>query len=900
MLGSSGSLHCDRSCGCTAASSGSLATGPSSTARSLAVSAGKGRRSPGAPCAGGPHFWPRHASPAASPALASPAPGSPAAPRGSGSTLLGNCGNSGASRAPGHGAGDACRSPVPVPGVSPRLSVGSCGNAWASSLASGLGTSGGGVRGRSPKGCSPKSSLSPEDSRSPSGGPLHRYSAAEKGARRQRGRSPRAASPFDPRCDFDVLLHLPQDVGWHRFEAHVGVADHAAGTWTPGSRAKFLLIDEDTQVVFWESSDMLEPWAPTEHCSVLLASACDDPDLGGHCGGVEHHTLPRRLCLRVSCTMPPDGALWIDPIVTMLRRGGAETPSTAAGKVGLEEAGAPGECSGEVPEGKHMPKLGPQMHTQPWDDFFVGELGFEIVVNLQCRDFARLLAARFVDGALQQLLWHSLFVHNFRSAYQRYFLRPLQGHPRPQALPIMGSWSALRSQRGSVNSSSGGPRLRCYGSTSPPRAPAGTRHCPQMAQPPPRGSNGSPVAMERQPAGSATAAHEAPQPASRTSASCAVAAAATRTPPGSFAPLWAIEVFDWRQICRRFHLAQLLCVNVNFQLFNCTTPAGFVKDSGETLHTPKGTHGQTLALRCGWNIQLGAEHFLSCPTAVVAHRSPLGVAGMPPNVATVRGTAGPEPLAMTPMVSEKDSSVVLPQAGFPGQVRPQWTLEVDPGQYLVVATVGDRTVGFSANLEICGQPLFSGEWIEAGSFKSRCVLCSALRGAITVSPHWPRGGRDRDEATGSEVVVPLVEAGTRHESPSLPSPRGSSPPRPARNDALARGTRLVSLRVVAVSLAREVARERNLALSELSSKLLEARSKVEELFESRVLDRELCRAQAKLADIQVQKAFKLLSMMAMCKRVTHPYIYLNGEASSGPPAGQPPASTGDPERASPA
>ena len=42
-------------------------------------------------------------------------------------------------------------------------------------------------------------------------------------------------------------------------------------------------------------------------------------------------------------------------------------------------------------------------------------------------------------------------------------------------------------------------------------------------------------------------------------------------------------------------------------------------------------------------------HFQSQPSpVVVAHRSPLGVAGVPPSVATVRGTAGPEPtLAMT-------------------------------------------------------------------------------------------------------------------------------------------------------------------------------------------------------------------------------------------------------------
>merc|ERR1712129_537069 len=86
---------------------------------------------------------------------------------------------------------------------------------------------------------------------------------------------------------------------------------------------------------------------------------------------------------------------------------------------------------------------------------------------------------------------------------------------------------------------------------------------------------------------------------------------------GGFAPLWAIEVFDWWQICKKFHLAQLPCVSVNFQMFNGATPAGFVKDSGETLHVPKGLHVQSLALRCGWNIPLGAEFFLSCPSAVV-------------------------------------------------------------------------------------------------------------------------------------------------------------------------------------------------------------------------------------------------------------------------------------------
>merc|ERR1711953_334970 len=94
------------------------------------------------------------------------------------------------------------------------------------------------------------------------------------------------------------------------------------------------------------------------------------------------------------------------------------------------------------------------------------------------------------------------------------------------------------------------------------------------------------------------------------------------------------------------------------------------------------------------------------------------------------------------MASEKDSCVVLP---YSGQIKPMWTLEVDPGQYIVVATVGDRNVGFHAQLEVGGQPLFCGEWSEAGYFKSRCILCAAFRGAITVGPYWSRGGSRNEQ-----------------------------------------------------------------------------------------------------------------------------------------------------------
>lgn len=358
-----------------------------------------------------------------------------------------------------------------------------------------------------------------------------------------------------------------------------------------------------------------------------------------------------------------------------------------------------------------------------------------------------------------------------------------------------------------------------------------------------------------------------------------------------FVPLWALEVFDWWQICKKFHVAQLLYVSVNFQMFNCMTPAGFVKDSGETLHTPRGLHGQG-QLRYGWNIPVAADHFLSCPSAVVAHRSPLGVAGVPPSVATVRGTAGPEPLAMTPMVSEKDSCVVLPLSST--QAKPQWTLEVDPGEYIVVVTVGDRNVGFSAYLEVGDQPIFSGEWIEAGNFKSRCIRCAAHRGAITVGPCWPRSGHrtadHRDDCICSDTLAgEAMSCGVRHDSPPL-SPQAGSPRGTRAADGVVKGTRLVSLRVVAVPLAREVERERRSMFAEINQKLMEAWARVESIKQAvqasqggSSLERELAKGHSKVSELQVQKALKLFSMVGLGKRVPHPYIYLNGEVSSVPP-----------------
>jgi len=52
------------------------------------------------------------------------------------------------------------------------------------------------------------------------------------------------------------------------------------------------------------------------------------------------------------------------------------------------------------------------------------------------------------------------------------------------------------------------------------------------------------------------------------------------------------------------------------------------------------------------------------------------------------------------------------------------------------------------------------------------------------------------------------------------------------------------------------------------------------------MDKDVLRAQAKLSELHAQKAFKLLSMIAGCRRVTHPYVYLNGEALPWPPVGQ--------------
>merc|ERR1712232_87489 len=147
------------------------------------------------------------------------------------------------------------------------------------------------------------------------------------------------------------------------------------------------------------------------------------------------------------------------------------------------------------------------------------------------------------------------------------------------------------------------------------------------------------------------------------------------------------------------------------------------------------------------------------------------------------------------------------------------------------------------------------------------------------------------------------------------SPRGSSPsrschsggsPRAGRTtwgsvDSLAKGTRLVSMRIAAVPLVREVERERRSMFTELNQKILEAKARLDAVgptivsasagsmssaawTQEREHSRTQAKLEAKLSELHAQKALKLFSMIAMCRRVTHPYIYLNGEASALPPS----------------
>lgn len=261
---------------------------------------------------------------------------------------------------------------------------------------------------------------------------------------------------------------------------------------------------------------------------------------------------------------------------------------------------------------------------------------------------------------------------------------------------------------------------------------------------------------------------------------------------------------------------------------------------------------------------------------------------------------------MTPLVSEKDSAVILPMA-LPGQLKLQWTLEVDPGRYLVVVTVGDRHVGFAAHLEMAGLPIFSGEWVEPGSFKSRCVVCETRHGAITLGQHTSKAwssGLHKDEhvsmarLAASDGLLETMASPATSDSPpqAAGSPRldrhaahaaRASPASPSA-DALAKGTRLVSVRAASVVLVREMEKERKATFTELSAKITEARLRVDGLRQAlesgptSQLERELHRAFSKLAELQAQKALKLFSLIATSRRVTHPYIYVTGEAMASP------------------
>eukprot|EP00929_Paragymnodinium_shiwhaense_P070245 TRINITY_DN35572_c0_g1_i2.p1 TRINITY_DN35572_c0_g1~~TRINITY_DN35572_c0_g1_i2.p1 ORF type:complete len:1284 (-),score=185.39 TRINITY_DN35572_c0_g1_i2:41-3892(-) len=816
------------------------------------------------------------------------------------------------------------------------------------------------ARGRSPKASRSPEALqsprSPRSSRSPSpsgaaggrhshgtcswrtGGMAYRHRFHRGGSpMRGKGSPPRASSPFNVHTDHDVILELPADNEWHRFEALVGIADWAANSWPAGSVARFLVIDDDTQTVLWESAEHIEPWAPPELCSLCLAS--DDvlpPPQGLGLGGCSVDLpafQPRRLCLRVQCAAPPEGALWIEPTVTSLRRPGqgcgerhvfgsvtvrSEEDSRLPSTELHDEAGAAVVAStGQAAQSRRR---------MCWEDLLMGELHAEIVARLHCRDVVRLLGTKCLDAHVQQSMWHFAFASSFRAAYLRHFLRPLQGQSRPPSLGHLQQHSRPVSHHS----------LRSAVAPASPRLDASIARLPRRSL-----TGGSPL----RPAASLSPRTSTATAGYIVSSGTRPKASQTAAMPGgnclNFVPHWALEAFDWRQVVKRFYVAQLLCLNVNFQMFNVMTPSGFVKDSGETFHAPRGCPASPLGLplRFGWNVQLGNDHFQSRPSAVVAHRSPLGVAGLPPGVAAVRGTAGPEPLAMTPMASEKDSSVILPvlpsmPAGA-AAVRPQWTLEVDPGHYIVLVTVGDRNVGFSAQLEVNGHAVFNGEWIEAGCFKSRCVLCLASRGAITVGPHWLKsncgcmpGSSTRCQACLELACSETVERGSPPNSPraacgvaggsssGIGGPAagsghaiGQQSPRSQRHEAMARGTRLVSLRVAAVALMREVERERWPMVADINQKLNEVRGRLDALKRARSgegvleaavaavpaavdhgdvmrIERDIMRVHAKLAELQVQKAQKLFSLISMCRRVTHPYVYLSGESSALPPVGQ--------------
>jgi len=98
----------------------------------------------------------------------------------------------------------------------------------------------------------------------------------------------------------------------------------------------------------------------------------------------------------------------------------------------------------------------------------------------------------------------------------------------------------------------------------------------------------------------------------------------------------------------------------------------------------------------------------------------------------------------------------------------------------------------------------------------------------------------------------------------------------------------VSIRTAAVALAREVEKERKASFGDLTAKISDARLRFDSLRQAletspnTQLEREVHRVFAKLSELQAQKALKLFSFLASARRVTHPYIYLSGEATANP------------------
>lgn len=314
------------------------------------------------------------------------------------------------------------------------------------------------------------------------------------------------------------------------------------------------------------------------------------------------------------------------------------------------------------------------------------------------------------------------------------------------------------------------------------------------------------------------------------------------------------------------------------------TPPGFLKDCGEAFRARPYLGG----VAHGWNLSLGADHFVGYPSQ---QRSSLpgGSAGAAPT--------GPDPTAPGPAaVSEKDSCAVLPPyhagCGCSMPVRPQWSLEVEPGQYLVIVSVGDRFQGFPAYVEVGTSQIFRGEWVEAAEFRSRCVLCETATGLITVSAPGPAPKGPKPPIAGSKSPRQTQQQECCGSDPNCPHLELGGCGSGSFHAGSGRGTRLVSVRVVSLALIREVERDlrHNGVFLGVNQKISDREAKLEQLLQSRlqghaVADRELGRALQKLDALKAEKALRLHSLTAAYKRVSHPYIYADPRE---PPTSVPP------------